>query len=68
VAHPHTGEAVRAYVVTRDGFSIEEDDVIEFTASRLARYKCPNKVTFVDEIPTGLGGKVIRRVLRESGG
>ena len=68
VPHPHTGEAVRAYVVTRDGFSIEEDDVIEFAAAHLARYKCPSKVTFVDEIPTGLGGKVIRRVLRESPG
>jgi len=67
VPHPHTGEAVRAYVVTREGFSIEEDDAIEFAASRLARYKCPNKVTFVEQIPTGLGGKVIRRVLRESG-
>ncbi|MFV0318001.1 MAG: AMP-binding protein [Microthrixaceae bacterium] len=65
VAHPHTGEAVRAYVVARNGFSIEEDDVIEFVASRLARYKCPNKVTFVDEIPVGLGGKVLRKALRE---
>ncbi len=66
VPHPHTGEAVRAFVVARDGMSIEEDDVIDFVADRLARYKCPNKVTFVDEIPVGLGGKVIRRILREA--
>ena len=65
VPHPHTGEAVRAYVVARDGISIEEDDVIDFVASRLARYKCPSKVTFTDEIPTGLGGKVVRRSLAE---
>ncbi len=63
VPHPHTGEAVRAYVVVRDSLSIEEDDVIDFVAGRLARYKCPNKVTFVEEIPTGLGGKVVRRKL-----
>jgi long-chain acyl-CoA synthetase len=64
VPHPHTGEAVKAYVKVRDGMSVEEDDVISFCAERLARYKCPNKVWFVDEIPRGLGGKVLRRVLR----
>ena len=63
VPHPHTGEAVRAYVVARDGLSIEEDDVVDFAAGRLARYKCPNKVTFVEELPTGLAGKVLRREL-----
>ena len=65
VPHPYTGEAVRAYVVARSGFSIEEDDVIDFVAGRLARYKCPNKVTFVDEIPVGLGGKVLRKALKD---
>jgi long-chain acyl-CoA synthetase len=63
VAHPHTGEAVKAYVVT-NGRSLEEDEVIAFCADHLARYKCPEKVMFVDEIPTGLGGKVLRRSLR----
>ena len=66
VPHPYTGEAVRAYVVARAGMSIEEDDVVDFVAQRLARYKCPNKVVFVPEIPVGLGGKVIRRALREA--
>ena len=64
VAHPHTGEAVKAYVVPVAGRSIEEDEVIAFCAEHLARYKCPEKVMFVDEIPTGLGGKVLRRSLR----
>jgi long-chain acyl-CoA synthetase len=64
VAHPYTGEAVKAYVVARDGISIEEDDVVAFCAERLARYKCPNKIWFVDELPRGLGGKILRRVLR----
>ena len=41
-----------------------EDDIIRFCASRLARYKCPEKVWFVDEVPQGLGGKVLRRALR----
>lgn len=66
VPHPYTGEAVKAYVKVRPGMSIEEDDVIAFAAERLARYKCPSKVWFVDEIPRNLGGKVIRRALREA--
>lgn len=64
VAHPHTGEAVKAFVVVADGRSVEEDELIHFTAERLARYKCPEKVMFVDQLPLGLAGKVLRRALR----
>ncbi|MCU1371544.1 MAG: acyl-CoA synthetase (AMP-forming)/AMP-acid ligase [Ilumatobacteraceae bacterium] len=64
VPHPHTGEAVKAFVVVEPGHSLEEDSVIEFAAQRLARYKCPQKVNFVDELPQNLSGKVLRRALR----
>ena len=64
VPHPYSGEAVKAYVVAVKGESIEEDEVVRFCASRLARYKCPEKVWFVDEVPRGMGGKVLRRALR----
>jgi long-chain acyl-CoA synthetase len=63
VDHPHTGETVKAFVVPRPGVELEEDDVIDFVAERLARYKCPTKVEFVGEIPKGLGGKILRRQL-----
>ena len=63
VPHPHTGEAVKAYVVPRSGRSIEEDDLIDWCATELARYKCPSKIDEVDEIPRGLGGKIMRRQL-----
>jgi long-chain acyl-CoA synthetase len=64
VAHPHTGEAVKAFVVPEEGVAIEEDDVIAWCEARLPRYKCPQKVNFVDDLPEGLGGKLLRRVLR----
>ncbi|MBX7068773.1 MAG: long-chain fatty acid--CoA ligase [Microthrixaceae bacterium] len=64
VPHPYSGEAVKAYVVAVKGESIEEDEVVRFCAGRLARYKCPEKVWFVDEVPQGMGGKVLRRALR----
>ncbi|MGI8711151.1 MAG: AMP-binding protein [Acidimicrobiales bacterium] len=64
VPHPHTGEAVKAFVVVEPGSSLEEDAVIEFAAGHLARYKCPQKVNFVEELPLNLSGKVLRRALR----
>ena len=64
VQHPHSGEAVKAYVVAAEGASLEEDEIIAFAEQRLARYKCPQKVWFVDELPKGLGGKVRKHELR----
>ena len=64
VAHPHSGEAVKAFVVVAPGFAVEEDDVIAWCAERLARYKCPSKVMFVDELPQNVAGKVLRRTLK----
>jgi long-chain acyl-CoA synthetase len=64
VAHPHTGEAVKAYVVTEPDVHLDEEAVILHCRDHLARYKCPTKVLFVDELPRNLAGKVLRRVLR----
>lgn len=64
VSHPHTGEAVKAFVVVEPGHALEEDAIIEFAAGHLARYKCPQKVNFVDQLPQNLSGKVLRRALR----
>ncbi len=64
VQHPHTGETVKAFVVVEPGVHLEEDQLIEFVGKRLARYKCPTKITFVEELQHGLGGKLLRRALR----
>jgi long-chain acyl-CoA synthetase len=64
VPHPHSGEAVKAYVVLDPGIGLTEEQVIGWCADHLARYKCPGKVLFVDELPRGTGGKILRRVLR----
>ena len=64
VAHPHTGEAVRAYVVLESGAYLDEESVIEWCQKHVARYKCPSKVLIVESLPTGGTGKVLRRALR----
>jgi long-chain acyl-CoA synthetase len=66
VPHPHTGEAVKAFVVPRAGQSVEEDELIDYCARRLARYKCPEKILFVENLPVNPGGKVVRRDLRDT--
>ena len=63
VSHPHTGEAVKAIVVPVEGRMVDEEALIAHCGTQLARYKCPTKVQFVDALPQGLGGKVLRRRL-----
>ena len=66
VAHPYTGETVKVLVVPRSGSSPSADALIDYAAGRLARFKCPTAVEFVDELPHSLVGKVARGRLRES--
>jgi long-chain acyl-CoA synthetase len=63
VPHPHTGEAVKAFVVTKPGAHLDEDVLIEHCLDQIARYKCPSKVVFVEELPRNVSGKLLRRSL-----
>ena len=66
VPHPHHGEAVKAYVVLVEGADVDEDRLIDYCRDYLARYKCPSKVLFVDQLPRNASGKLIRRELEGS--
>jgi long-chain acyl-CoA synthetase len=67
VPHPHDGEAVKAYVVLREGAHTDEDSLIDHAHEYLARYKCPSKVVFVDRLPRNANGKLVRRELSLAG-
>ncbi len=61
-----SGEAVKAFVVLKDpSKKPTEQEVIDFCQKRLAKFKAPKKVEFVNELPKTLIGKVLRRKLRE---
>jgi long-chain acyl-CoA synthetase len=64
--HPYTGETVKALVVLRPGSRPSADDLIDYAAARLARFKCPTVVEFVDELPHSLTGKVAKGRLRQA--
>ena len=66
VPHPHTGEAVKAFVVVRHDADVDEETLIEFCLGHVARYKCPSKVMFVDELPRNTTGKLVRRRLDDA--
>lgn len=65
VAHPYTGEAVKAVVVLKPGERATEEEVDEFCRRSLARFKCPQVIEFATELPHTMTGKVLRRVLRD---
>ncbi|HVF20221.1 MAG TPA: AMP-binding protein [Mycobacteriales bacterium] len=65
IAHPYTGESVKALVVRRPGARLTADEVIAHCVRSLARFKCPTAVEFVDELPYGATGKVSKGRLRE---
>jgi len=64
VAHPYTGETVKALVVARPDSGLTAQDVIDHAAGGLARFKCPTAVEFVEELPHSVTGKVAKGKLR----
>ena len=60
IPHEKRGEEVGAAVVLRVGGEVTEKELREFVALRLADFKVPKRVLFVDEIPKGPTGKIQR--------
>jgi len=59
------GETPKALVVLKPGTSTTEQELLEFCASRLARFKCPKSVEFLTALPKTGTGKILKRELRE---
>ncbi|MBI4228272.1 MAG: acyl-CoA synthetase [Deltaproteobacteria bacterium] len=57
-----------AFVVLKEKIESEKirDELINYTLNRLARYKCPREIVFIESIPKTTNGKIKRRVLRET--
>jgi len=68
VADELWGEVVRAIIVVKPGETLDEQEVIEYANTKLAGYKRPQSVVFVDSLPVSGSGKVLKTVLREKYG
>jgi long-chain acyl-CoA synthetase len=65
VPHERWGETVKALIVLRPGSVASADQLVAFARARLAGYKLPRSIAFVDELPRTPSGKVLKRELRE---
>jgi long-chain acyl-CoA synthetase len=63
VPDPHQGEAVKAWVVLREGQELTVDELRSYCKEQLAAYKVPRQVEFRDSLPQSHLGKVLRREL-----
>jgi long-chain acyl-CoA synthetase len=61
----YRGETVKAFIVVKDGETLTEEEVVSYCREKLAAYKVPKIIEFIDELPKSAVGKILRRELRE---
>lgn len=64
IPHPEWGETPRAYVIRRGAARPTKRELIDFVRQRLARYKAPSSVVFVEALPRNTSGKILKHELR----
>jgi fatty-acyl-CoA synthase len=52
-------------VAVKEGTQVTEKEIISFCRDKLAKYKAPKTVEFMDSLPKNPAGKILKRVLRE---
>jgi long-chain acyl-CoA synthetase len=65
VPDAYRGESVKAFVSLKPGAEVDADTLIAYCKERMAAYKYPRQIEFIDELPKTASGKVLRRELRE---
>jgi len=58
------GELAKAYIVLKKGTTATEQEIIDYVRDRIAKYKAPKMVEFVDSLPQGPTGKILKKELR----
>jgi long-chain acyl-CoA synthetase len=79
LAHPHVreaavigvyddirGEKLKAFVIPEEGVAPERADILRLCREKLANFKVPKEIAFVDDLPRSLKGTVLKRELRDS--
>lgn len=62
--HPTRGESIKVFIVLKQGQTATEQEMIDYAATKLAKYKLPTEVEFCKELPKTTVGKVLRKELR----
>jgi long-chain acyl-CoA synthetase len=64
VPHDEYGEEVAAAVALKDGAQVSADELREFVKDQVAAYKYPRRIWFVDDLPKGPTGKILKREIK----
>ena len=64
VPHERWGETAKAMVVRKPGVEVTEQEIIDFARERLARFKCPTSVDWLEALPRNPSGKILKKDLR----
>jgi long-chain acyl-CoA synthetase len=64
VPHEKWGETAKAMVVRKPDVEVSEQDIIDYARERLARFKCPTSVDWIDALPRNPSGKILKKDLR----
>lgn len=59
------GEEIKAYVVLKEGQTVGDEDLINWTKDHIAAYKYPRQVEFLDALPMSATGKILKKELRK---
>ena len=65
VPHEEYGEEIKAYIVLKEGRNAAPDDLIHWAKERIAAYKYPRIIEFVDNLPMSATGKILKKELRK---
>jgi fatty-acyl-CoA synthase len=65
VPHEQWGEIGHAVVCPKPGETLTEQELVDFLDGKLARFKTPKSVSFMETLPRNPAGKVLKRVMRE---
>ena len=65
IPDPYRGETVKAFIVVKPGETLTEEEITRHCRERLAAYKVPKAIAFLDSLPKSAVGKILRRELRD---
>jgi acyl-coenzyme A synthetase/AMP-(fatty) acid ligase len=64
MADARRGEVVAAFVILQKNAEIQENDLLAALQGKIAHYKIPKKIIFMEEFPRNQSGKVLKRILK----
>ncbi|UCD88990.1 MAG: long-chain fatty acid--CoA ligase [Desulfobacterales bacterium] len=65
VPHPTRGEVIKVFIAMKEGEAADQEEIIEYCAGKLAKYKLPAEVEFRKELPKTNVGKILKKDLRK---